>query len=390
MGSLLKISITERVLRIVYYLPALAMHALNYRVPNFFITRIGHLLLEPELVIKAREMGLVPRYKYILLASSNWVANRAALRYLEQHYTVVSLPILVKLMSPFSRHPLTRFDVADYISTKREAKFSSILTQWGDRPPLFSLSHEDEVRGQEALRQLGLPEGAWFICVHSRESGYSAYDDHIHDYRNSKIEDYEMAIRYIVSQGGWCIRVGDPSSRQAPELDGLIDYAHHPLRSDWLDLYLCAKARFFLGNSSGALYMSAVFGVPVACANLAPMAAVFPYDERVIGIPKLYRRKAKGGLIPFLEILNSPMGDFRSTQEFIDAGIELVDSTPEEILELTREQLERTAISQICRVDADSNLRQTQFKSLFRPGHYSYGSSSSIGQAFLERHKELL
>jgi putative glycosyltransferase (TIGR04372 family) len=295
-------------------------------------------------------------------------------------------------MRPFSRHPLTKFEVEEYVATSSgSAKFAAIYAQWGDRPPLFSLSRADELRGQEALVQLGLPPGAWFICVHSRESGYSVYDDHIHDYRNSKIEDYELAIRYIVSQGGWCIRVGDPSMRPAPKMDGLIDYAHHPLRSDWLDLYLGAKARFFLGNSSGAFAMSAVFGVPVACTNLVPLAAALPFGKQDIGIPKLYKWKSNGQLIPFAEIMASSMSSFRTGQEFSSAGIELVDNLPEEILDLAEEQYECTsATPQAYRADAAATIRQEKIKSLFRLGHYSYGSSSRIGHAFLERYKELL
>ena len=96
--SVAKLSITEQVLRVVYFVPALVLRAFNYRVPDFFITRIGHLLVEPDLLIKARVMGLTPRYNYIMLASSKRVANRAVLRYLKRYYKVITLPVLVKLM----------------------------------------------------------------------------------------------------------------------------------------------------------------------------------------------------------------------------------------------------------------------------------------------------
>ena len=387
-----KMSITERVLRVAYFVPALILRALNFRVPDFFITRIGHLLLEPDCLIKARELGLTPRYKHILLASSMRVGNRAALRYWKRYYSVVSSPILVKLMRPLSRHPLTKFEVENYVATSRgSARFASIQAQWGARPPLFSLCGTDEARGQEALRQLGLPAGAWFVCVHSREGGYSAYDEHSHNFRNSRIEDYALAIRYIVAQGGWCIRVGDPSMQPAPAIDGLIDYAHHPLRSDWLDLYLGAKARFFLGNTSGALFLSAIFGVPVACANLVPMAVVFPFGERDIGIPKLYSRGSPGELIPFAEILGTSIADFRNTKDLKGAGIELIDNSPEDIRDLAMEQYEKTAGFPMHSPYAeDDETLQKDFKSLFRPGHYTYGSSSRVGRSFLKRYQHLL
>jgi hypothetical protein len=95
-------------------------------------------------------------------------------------------------------------------------------------------------------------------------------------------------------------------------------------------------------------------------------------------------------MIPFSEVLSSPMGDFRKAQDFFDAAIELVDNAPEDILDLAREQLERPAASPATQDDMEDTQRQVQFKSLLRPGHYSYGSSSRVGRAFLKRYHALL
>jgi putative glycosyltransferase (TIGR04372 family) len=375
---------------IVYFLPALTLRLLNFRVPDFFITRIGHLLLEPECLIKEEMLGLRPKRNYIMLASSRRVANKAVLKYWERYFHVISSPVLVKLMRPLMRHPLTRLAVEDYAATSRSARFAAIQAMWSDRAPLLTLTESDVARGEAALRELGVPQGAWFVCVHSREGGYSTYDEHKHRFRNSNIESYMLAIEYIVSRGGWCIRLGDSSMRRAPSMAGLIDYAHHPAKSDWLDIFLGAKARFFLGNASGALHLSATFGVPVACANMAPMAVVFPFGERDIGIPKLYRRRASGGMMSFKEVLSSQMADFRRASEFDQASIELVDNSPEEIRDLAAEQYEFTAGTHTRVYNDDDQVLQARFKALFRPGHYTYGSSSRIGRAFLRCHRDLL
>lgn len=387
-----KRSVKEQFFCVAYFLPALLLRALNFRVPDFFITRIGHLLLEPDCLIKEERLGLVPKRNYIMLASSRRVANRAVLRYWKRYFWVISSPVLVKLMRPLMTHPLTKLEVADYAATSdSSAGFARIQALWSKRDALLSLDPVDKQRGDRALRELGVPEGAWFVCVHSREGGYSTYDEHNHNFRNSNIEDYALAVQHIVSMGGWCIRIGDPSMRRAPAMRGLIDYAHHPLRSDWLDLYLGAKARFFLGNTSGALSLATIFGIPVACANMVPLAAVFPFGERDIGIPKLYSRGSPGELIPFAEILSTSIADIRHAKDFKDAGIELIDNSPEEIRDLAMEQYENTAGFPMHSPYAeDDEVLQKAFKSLFRPGHYTYGSSSRVGRSFLRRYQHLL
>jgi len=69
--------------------------------------------------------------------------------------------------------------------------------------------------------------------------------------RNANISDYTDAMRAIVARGGWCIRVGDPTMRPLDPIPGVVDYARSSSKSDWMDLFLCARCRFFLGNTSG-------------------------------------------------------------------------------------------------------------------------------------------
>lgn len=374
----------------IYLIPAAVLKMLNFRVPDFFVTRIGHLLVEPDCYLKEELLGLIPKYRVVMLASKQEVANRAVLWHWQRYFIVISNPIVVKLLRPLSWHPLTRLDVSKYaVAINKTAVFPKIQALWADRPPLLKTDPEDRERGQKALEEMGMPPGIWFVCVHSRDGGYSPSDEHLHSFRNSRFEDYLMAIEYIISLGGICIMMGDPTMRPAPKMQGLIDYAHHPMRSEWLDLYIAANCRFFLGNTSGAFYMSSVFGVPAACANMAPLSTVFPCGQKDIGIPKLYREASSGRLLSFKEILDSPAANFRFSSQFEAAGIELVNNTPEEIRDLVIEQFERSSFPSFM-YDKDDEELQNRFRALFRPGHYMYGSASRVGRAFLKRYQYLL
>jgi len=261
---------------------------MNYRVPAFLTSRIGHLLVEPDCTLKEMRLGLAPERKLIMLASRRTCGNQAAVSYWEKYYTVFTSPIAALLLRPLTWHPLTRVEVFKYaVSINETAAFSRIQALWQGKPPLLVINETDKQRGRKSLERLGVPHDGWYVCVHSRESGYSPPGDFGQSFRNSLIDDFLVAIQYVISLGGMCIRMGDPSMAAIPAMTGLIDYAHHPDRCDWLDLYISANCRVFLGNSSGAFLMSSVFGVPVACANMVPMSATFPFGGNDIGIPKL-------------------------------------------------------------------------------------------------------
>jgi putative glycosyltransferase (TIGR04372 family) len=194
-------------------------------------------------------------------------------------------------------------------------------------------------------------------------------------------------MQEIVKRGGWCVRIGDPTMKKMPAMDGVIDYAHSEHRSDWMDVFLCASCVFFLGNSSGPYLISSIFGVPVALANLAPLGVVLPFGKRDIGIPKLLRAVG-GGLLSFREALESPVSNARFAAQYRELGIEVVDNTPEDIASLALEQLGRV-FGSIEYTAKDEEL-QNCFKSLMKESHYTFGSTSRIGRDFLRSYAHLL
>lgn len=173
-----------------------------------------------------------------------------------------------------------------------------------------------------------------------------------------------------------------------PSVYGLFDYANSSIKCDFLDLYFSARCRFFLGNTSGAFFMAATLGVPVACANMAPLSMVFPYGYQDIGIPKLYQDSTSGRILNFKEVLSSSSANYRKSSFFREHGITLINSSPEDIRDLAVEQ--HLKVSGKFQVSRDDLTLQLQFKSLFSEVHYTYNSSSEIGTLFLRKHKHLL
>jgi putative glycosyltransferase (TIGR04372 family) len=367
---------------------SLAAHALGYRRVTFLTQRVGHLAIEPDCFLKARALGELPARRWFFVAPAGRVANEHLLAYWARHVPVVRGRAAGFLLEAMSALGLMRYDAGRYVLwLDHSQEVYRLGAAWEGRAPLLALDDEDRRWSDAMLEALGVPRGAWFACVHVREPGFSPEDEHAHSHRNGSPAALEPALREIVRRGGWCVRMGGPDSTPLAPLPGVIDYAHHRLRQPRLDVCLCARARFFLGNTSGIALVSTVFGVPCALANMVPLSCLgmLPADA---SIPKLYRRARDGRLLRFGEVLGTPAGSFRFAHQYASRGIELVENSAEEIAELVAEMLDRTSGRNVA--DDGDERRQARFHALLRPGDYGYRARSRVGAGFLRRHAELL
>jgi putative glycosyltransferase (TIGR04372 family) len=275
-----------------------------------------------------------------------------------------------------------------YCSVMRGAsRVYDVQSRWADRAPLFRLTEAEIARGEAELHVLGIPEDAWFVCVHSREGGYSPGDEWAHSYRNTNISDYAEAMRAIVARGGWCVRVGDSTMRPLDLMPGVVDYARSSSKSDWMDLFLCARCRFFLGNTSGLFGLAGIFGKPSALANMTPLGSAYAPFPGDISILKLLM-DAQGRMLPLPDAFADESSELRLTQEFAERDLRQVDNTPQEIAELAMEMMDR--LDGNLKDEPDDADLQARFRALIQPHHYCWHASARIGRVFLRRHRALL
>jgi len=358
---------------------------LPIRVLSPMLKAIGHQAAEPGCYIREELLAGRSRRLALLLASRNEpVANPCLLDYWQQYFWVVRNPLACALLLRLARVTGLWHDVNDYVvAFSRTARAFALQTAGADAPPLLRLKSIHERRGRETLQRLGVPADAWYVCVHCRDGGYWAEETH-QNYRNASINDYVPAIRAITDRGGWVLRMGDPTMPPLPPMERVVDYARHPLRSDWMDIVLCATCKFFLGSTSGLSLVPSLFGVRCGWTNLVPFAAALPYGPRDIGIPMLMWSKPLQRHLSFPEILRSPLANARFSQCYERANVSVIHNSPEDIRELTRELLDAPPPT------SDDVELQQRFHALFRPGHYSYGSQARVGQDFLRKYRGLL
>ena len=269
-----------------------------------------------------------------------------------------------------------------------------VQEQWDRqaRPPLLHLTNEHRIRGMQVLKSIGLQENAWFAVLHVREGKFGQHRM-VEPYRDADPTTYFEAITAITNRGGWVIRIGDASMTPLPTMDNVWDYATSNLKCDWMDVFLCAAARFMIGTSSGPATISRAFGVPISMTNYLPSATLY-LAMRDLFLPKLLRETATGNMVSFERQMSLPLSACVSDGMYKNLyGIEIISNTPQEIRELV-EQMMDTLDGKTGNTAEDASL-QKRFKLITAeretlPGLPGFELQCNIGRQFLQRHQNLL
>ena len=354
--------------------------------------RIGHLAYCTNVFLRQVYLRRLEgeRVFYIGIATSK-VANHQLLDMFRRKFFITRnlFPQLLLRSRAFTNS--TRF--FQRLSPTFNDEFFPYHTIQHDRPVLEFTAAEEE-KGKQLLKTMGVDNGSWFVCFHARDPGYlSTYvpgnDWSYQDFRDCSVENYLEAAKYIARSGGAAIRMGHWVNDRLPTQRNhlIIDYASE-YRTDFGDIYLPAKARFFLGNSAGLFNVSLLFGIPIALANYPDLEHLTHFSEGDLFIPKKIWSKERKRFLTFGEILCSGIGHYLRGDQFDNAGLEMVENTPQEILDLATEMNERLNGSFVC-TEEDEEL-QGLFHKLFAPHHYCYGTPVQIGAQFLRENRELL
>lgn len=360
--------------------------------------RIGHLAIEPDLHLLLRAAGVHPPGSLDLLYYLEPVANRQLQRMWSRaaglHFWRVSsfLDRANRLVPGGDAHSIRLYE---WWWEPAGQPGPPVLRLSMRSPSRLAFTGEEEQRGQSELRKIGLADGAPFVCFNARDARYleamqPSTDWRYHDYRDANIQHYLPAIDELTRRGYWGIRMGaivkDALHSQNPRI---VDYATCA-RTDFLDIFLTAKCRFFINDTSGLMSVPMVFRRPMVLVNVVPIAAFGPYnfEDRGLFIPKKLRLRKAGRFLTFRETLGSEIGGYFRAEDYDRAGIDVVENTPEEILAVTMEMAERLDGNWQARADDDE--LQERFLQILGDCGLKDSGPCRIGAAFLREHRALL
>lgn len=261
---------------------------------------------------------------------------------------------------------------------------------WNSVPPQLSFSSADDERGTKLLKSLGLEKGQ-YVCYFSRDAAYlNAFESQnfsYHDYRNADINHYIETLKWLNDQGLKTLRMGSVVKDVLNYDNPLnINYANNH-RSDFGDAYLIPHAKLFIGDTSGIYYFAEALGKPNLLINIVPMGLPNVLKDDMY-VPKMYFSKKFDRLMTFQEIFESGSHLWFQQTQFDQAEIQLLENTPDEILEATKEMFER--LEGRFQESAEDQRRQARYLEIFQRYHPSFTHYPKISCYFLKKYEKQL
>jgi len=264
--------------------------------------------------------------------------------------------------------------------------------------PHLKFESYEVAKGKRAVKELGIPEGAKYVCLIVRdpaylrkqsENEYTNADWSRHNYRDCDIDNFLEASNALTKNGYYVIRMGAVVEKEIyTDNPMIIDYACNGMRSDFLDIYLLATCFFCISTVVGLDGVPVIFRRPVLYVNCAPVGYVQASSRHNMFTVKKYWLKSEERFLTFSEIFKIGAGYLTQTKDFEKKGIALVENSPEEI-ELSVIEMQGRLLKTWKNTREDDE-RQSVFWSLFEKNELHGITHSNISSQFLSKNKELL
>ena len=206
-----------------------------------------------------------------------------------------------------------------------------------------SLNKRELEKGKKIRKSFGIPEHAPIVTLHVRESGWTGgkKNDGPSIHRNAQIKNYYLAIKYLIEEGFYVVRLGDTSMKKLELIDPhVIDAPFHPNYSDIVDPYFISQSTFFIGVASGPYTIAECFGTPKLMTNYPISDYTCAWKKDLFIFKKYYSEHLKRYLT-YDEILTSQASSLAHTESLEKEGLKLVENTSEEILAAVKEMDDR-------------------------------------------------
>ena len=320
--------------------PDLPVRLLGYE----WVTLIGHIG-SLDCHLRMVEMGLLPRANYVLLAPPSKVVNQSFLSLLAPHLCIIDDQVLVDDLLPYQRLVGDQF-----IAVRGDGPLAEPWTHaaaraqvaWADagRGPLVAVPEDLRARGRTRLREAGVTAD-WFVALHIREGGYHGDGPGTtRQHRSANVADYLDAIAEITRRGGAVVRLGDKSMTPLRDLPGVFDYAHSEIKSQEMDLFLCAEARLFVGTTSGLTGAVQFLGTPMLLVNCSSNDCQFWHDKTDFTLRPVYDRRA-GRYLSLRETYRQPLQALLIDGAVLARrGLEIHANRPQDIVAAVRYTLD--------------------------------------------------
>ena len=216
----------------------------------------------------------------------------------------------------------------------------------------LKLNKDQFERGQKILNKIGIKNNDWYVLLHVRDINDN------HNFRNSNPITYIKAIKKIISNGGYVIRMGRNEKIKFPEIKGLIDYPFTSIKSDFMDIFLAATCKFCIGTSSGFASLPTYFNRPLMLVNCLPTGAYFELRKEDMFLPKILVNKNTNKVLSIEKYFNLPVGTYFNNEIYEKNNLEIYNNSEEELELTTQEMIDNT----FAKKNDEKDIKDLDFK----------------------------
>ena len=291
--------------------------------------------------------------------------------------------------------------LAQFLKTRFTPELPTWNTLWALKPAT-ELSKNELEFGANLRKQLGIPDGAQYVCLSVKDGAYytsitpdDGYGQDIrhqaYDSRNPNINNYLETATYLAQKNLYVLRMGSVVSGQLPTLrhKNIIDYAFNH-RSELGDLVLYRNCLFELNGTAGTFVFAASFNVPIVQGDEYEIDArsQLNHPTPAILMLSLIKESVSGRLLSIREILNLGKAG-RIDGSIKQLGLERLNNSPDEILCAVNE-LENLVLGQNT-LNHENKLLQRKFYNCYNPPLDPDSQPLvTISPSFLRKYQDLL
>ena len=368
------------------------------RFGSFHAYKIGPLVSLPAVYLLEKDHHIQPQ-NTLDIFHDTWAGNRDICNYqlLRMWKRVFLARKRVLLWDGIGKHFFefcNRFSIKTQhmITTTRDGR--DVLGLIEKSKIYLKFAEEEVYKAKSEMKKMGINESDSYVCMLNRSQSYLSktfpgrnWD--YHKFRNCAIEDYMPAAEEMTERGHHVIRmgsiVGDLMNTENPKI---IDYAHKGYRTELLDIYLCANCHFFVSCGTGLDGVPWFFKKPIVFINFVHLEHINSWSPRYITIFRKYWLNKESRFMSVQEILGSGAGRFLKGEQYENMGIELIDNTSEEIMDVV-DEMDKRLNGAWSTTEEDEEL-QRRFWSFFKSSDLHGVIRSRVGTKFLRQNRALL
>lgn len=312
--------------------------------------RIGHFAANTELyLIKKKKFG-IKSLDLFYLGRKN-ISNNYLEKLWRKKIIILPYELLRGLDLIIRATPLKKKFSCNYFSnTDRD-----LYGLYEKFPPTITVDCKDK---RDLLEKFNLTKNDKIVCINVRDSEYlkTLYDPKYHNlsyhnFRDCKIENFELAINYLLKLNYKVFRVGVKKKTFLNiSHQNYFDKTYSVNREDSTDILLAENCNFCISVGSGFDALPRLFRKPILFVNFIPIINYHSfckkdltickhlYQKDKISIENIFKKKLYGALTEFYKNNN----------------LQVIENTPEEILAATKEM--------VLRIENNFNLKAENLK----------------------------